>query len=433
MDFFNYKKNGLAAEGVGVARIAKEVGTPVYIYSRKTLVRHYDAFESAFTTVPHLICYSVKANSNLAVLKTFSDKGSGFDIVSGGELFRAVKAGADVKKIVFSGVGKTDEEIEYAIKKKILMFNVESPQELRAINRIAKRLKTVAPFSIRVNPDVDPKTHAYISTGLKENKFGISVKDAVSEYAYARESLKNLKAVGIDCHIGSQLTQVAPFVAALEKVKSLIIKLRKAGTEIKYLDIGGGLGITYEAETPPLPSAYATEVIAATRGLDVTLIFEPGRVMAGNAGILVTKVIYTKNSGKKSFVVVDAGMNDLTRPSLYGSYHAIEPVRPRNREEIKADIVGPICESGDFLAKGRKIERVEPGELLAVKSAGAYGYTMASNYNSRPRAAEVMVAGNKYEVVRKRETLSDLIRGENAKLSGLAPAKSKKVLKKGKK
>jgi diaminopimelate decarboxylase len=417
MNFFDYGKSGLMAEGVSVAQIAREVGTPLYIYSQKTLQRHFSAFATAFAPVPHLICYSVKANSNLAVLRTFSDQGSGFDIVSGGELYRVIKAGADASKIVFSGVGKTDEEIEFAIKKQILMFNVESQQELRAINRIAKRLGTVARFSIRVNPDVDPKTHAYISTGLKENKFGISVQEAVAEYAYALKSLKNLKAVGIDCHIGSQLTTVAPFIAALEKIKKLIVKLRKAGTEIKYLDMGGGIGITYDTEEPPLPSTYAKEVIKATAGLDVTLVFEPGRVMAGNAGILVTKVIYTKESGKKRFIVVDAGMNDLTRPSLYGSFHAIKPVRPKGRAEVKADIVGPICESGDFLAKDRTIEAVEPGELLAVMSAGAYGYTMSSNYNSRPRAAEVMVVGKEFEVVRARETVADLVRGEHAKLT----------------
>ncbi len=412
MNYFNYKGKKLYAEEVPIERIVKEVGTPVYIYSRRTLKRHYNSFDSAFAGAERLICYSVKANSNLTVLKTFADEGSGFDIVSGGELYRALKAGARASSIVYSGVGKTAEEMEFAISKKILMFNVESPGELRLLNSVARRLKTKARFSIRVNPNVDAKTHPYISTGLKKNKFGISTADAVKEYVYARDNLKHLEAVGIDSHIGSQLTTVAPFADALKKTTGLVKRLRKLGIDILYLDIGGGLGITYDKESPPHPSVYGKKVIELTRGLGVTLVFEPGRVLVGNAGILVTKVLYTKKSGAKNFIVVDAAMNDLFRPSLYGSYHSIQAIAKNSRKKITADVVGPICETGDFLAQSRSMPRAEPGELLSVMSAGAYGFTMSSNYNSRPRGAEVMVDGRSFSVVRKRETLKDLIRGE---------------------
>lgn len=414
MHFFTRKGKKLYAEGVSIEKIAKEAGTPVYIYSNKTLRRHYHAFDAAFKGAAHIICYSIKANSNIAVLKTFADEGSGFDIVSAGELFRALKAGADPRKIVFSGVGKRTDELEYALKKNILMFNVESPEELRALNAAAKRLKKRAGFAIRVNPDVDPKTHPYISTGMKKNKFGIPFETAVEEYVYARKNLKNLNPIGIDCHIGSQITEMSPFADALKKTKELLKKLRKAGLGIKYLDMGGGLGITYDTEAPPQPSKYGEAVMKETAGLDVTLIFEPGRAMVGNAGILVTKVIYTKDTPSKKFIIVDAAMNDLARPSLYGSYHAIKVVTETGRPEITADVVGPICESGDFLAKDRLLPEVKSGELLAVMSAGAYGFSMSSNYNARPRAAEVMAEGNKYKIIRKRETLEDLIRGEKA-------------------
>lgn len=412
MHFFSYRGRHFHAEGVNVKKIAEEVGTPVYIYSQKTLKRHFKAFDGAFRKVPHLVCYSVKANSNLAVLKTFAEAGSGFDIVSGGELFRAMKAGADPGKVVFSGVGKREDEITYALKSGILMFNVESPQELRTLDAVAGRLKKKASFAIRVNPDVDPKTHPYISTGLKKNKFGMASDTAIKEYVFAKENLKNLEAIGVDCHIGSQLTQIGPFVDALRKTKSLIKTLRREGVDVKYLDMGGGLGITYDTEAPPHPTRYGKAVMDGVKGLDATLIFEPGRVMVGNAGILVTKVLYTKDNGGKNFIIVDAAMNDLPRPSLYGSYHAIKAVTDGKGEEITADVVGPICESGDFLAKDRLVKIVKPGEYLAVMSAGAYGFTMSSNYNTRPRAAEVMVRGREYTVVRKRETLTDLIRGE---------------------
>lgn len=412
MHFFDYKGKNFYAEGVSVDKIIKEVGTPVYIYSQKTLSRHYQAYNGAFAEVPHLVCYSIKANSNIAVLKTFANEGSGFDIVSGGELFRALKAGADAKKIVFSGVGKREDEIEYALKSNILMFNVESPQELRAIDKIAKRLKKKAGVSIRVNPNVDPKTHPYISTGLKKNKFGIETEEAFKEYVYAKNSLKNITPMGIDCHIGSQITQLTPFIDALKKTTELLKRLRAEGLDIRYMDMGGGLGITYDKEEPPHPSKYGEAVIQGTKGLDVTLIFEPGRSMVGNAGILATKVVYTKKGSEKNFVIVDAAMNDLARPSLYGSYHAIKAVKANSKSEITADVVGPICESGDFLAKDRAIPEVKAGDALALMSAGAYGFSMSSNYNTRPRAAEVMVSGREFFVIRKRENLKDLIRGE---------------------
>lgn len=413
MHFFDYRGNKFYAEGVSIERIVEEVGTPCYIYSHKTLVRHYRAFDRAFKEVPHLICYSVKANSNISILRTFIKEGSGVDIVSGGELYRALKAGVEPKKIVYSGVGKEEEEIEYALKTGILMFNVESTEELRTIDRIAGRLKRKAPIAIRVNPDVDPKTHPYIATGLKKNKFGVETDLAIKEYIYARDNLKNVGIVGVDCHIGSQITQLSPFVDALKRTKDIISTLRREGIDIKYLDVGGGLGITYDKEDPPHPSKYGEVVISETKGLGVTLIFEPGRVIVGNAGILVARVLYTKKTALKNFIIVDAAMNDLARPSLYGSYHAIKPVkRPKDGGEVTADVVGPICESGDFFARDRILPPLESGDLMAIMSAGAYGFSMSSNYNSRPRACEVMVKGRGFFVIREREDYRDLIRGE---------------------
>ncbi|MFZ3073391.1 MAG: diaminopimelate decarboxylase [Thermodesulfobacteriota bacterium] len=412
MHFFSYKGKKLYAEGVSVERIAAEAGTPVFIYSHKTLTRHLNAFDTAFKEVPHLVCYSVKANSNIAILKTFVGMDGGFDIVSAGELFRVVKAGGDAKKVVYSGVGKRADEIEYALKKNILMFNAESPEELREINRIAKKLKKKASIAIRINPDVDPKTHPYISTGLKKNKFGIETGAAIKEYVYAKENLKNLDMVGVDCHIGSQITRLSPFMDALKKIKTVVGTLRKEGIAIRYVNMGGGLGITYKDEDAPHPSKYGEAVIKETKGLDVTLIFEPGRNIAGNAGILVTRVVYTKKGTEKNFIITDAAMNDLARPALYGAYHAIKPVTVANSPEIIADVVGPICESGDFFAKDREMPSIEKGGLLALMSAGAYGFSMSSNYNSRPRAAEVIVKGNKFFTVRKRETLEDMVEGE---------------------
>lgn len=416
MNHFEYRDGELFAEQVPVQRIAREVGTPAYIYSLATLRRHYRVFDQAFAKVPHLVCFSVKSNSNLAVLRTFAKEGSGFDIVSGGELFRALKAGGDPRKIVFSGVGKKKEEIEYALNAGILMFNVESEQELTFIDQVGRGLEKRAPISLRVNPDVDPKTHPYISTGMKKSKFGIEITRSAELYKKAL-SLKNLEVIGVDCHIGSQLTSVGPFVDALSRVREyldrvLVGYLRKEGANIRYLDLGGGLGIQYKDEEPPRPEEYAAALIQGLEGLDVTLILEPGRVIVGNAGILVTEVLYLKETDEKKFVVVDGGMNDLIRPALYGSYMGIRPVVERKAETIVADVVGPICESGDFFAKDREISRPQPGDLLAVMSAGAYGFTMVSNYNSHPKPPEVLVDGDKFYVVRQRETLDDLIRGE---------------------
>lgn len=415
MHFFDYKGKRLFAEDVPVERIAKEVSTPVFIYSKKTLTRHFRAFEAAFARAPHLICYSVKANSNGAILKTFADEGGGFDIVSAGELFRVIKAGGDTRKVVFSGVGKREEEIEFALKKNILLFNAESPQELVVINKVAKRLKKKAGVAIRVNPDVNPKTHPYISTGLKKNKFGIETAEAVRQYLYAKKNLRSLDMIGVDCHIGSQITELTPFCDAIEKVKKIIFKLRASGLDIRYLNMGGGLGITYKDEKAPHPSKYGEEVVKRTGGLGVTLVFEPGRNLVGNAGILATRVVYTKKGTMKNFVITDAAMNDLPRPSLYGSYHAIKPatVYP-GRKSAVVDVVGPVCESGDFFAHDREIQETRPNELLALMSAGAYCFSMSSSYNSRPRAAEVLVDGDEFYVIRRRETFEDLVKGESA-------------------
>ena len=423
MHHFQYRQGELCAEDVPVARIVEQVGTPVYLYSLATLRRHYRVFDEAFARIKHLVCFSIKANSNLAVLRTFVCEGSGFDVVSGGELFRALKAGADPRKVVFSGVGKSREEIAYALAQNILMFNVESAQELDTINAVAANLGKKAPVSLRVNPDVDPKTHPYISTGMKKSKFGIDIKRSLDEYERAR-ALPNVNVIGVDCHIGSQLTMTSPFIDALARVKELIFRLRERGFVINYLDFGGGLGITYNDENPPEPKEYAGSLIemmgalatpstgAATPDTDLTLVLEPGRVIVGNAGILVTRVLYLKNNGEKNFVVVDSGMNDLIRPALYGSYQGIQPVRQTTEKTFVADVVGPVCESGDFFAKDREVTAFAPGELMAVMSAGAYGFVMASNYNTRPRPAEVLVDGADFFVVRERETLDDLIRGE---------------------
>ncbi|HJY84341.1 MAG TPA: diaminopimelate decarboxylase [Candidatus Binatia bacterium] len=432
MHHFHYRQGELYAEDVPVTRIAEQVGTPVYLYSLATLRRHYQVFDEAFSRTKHLVCFSIKANSNLAVLRTFARAGSGFDVVSGGELFRALKVGGDPRKIVFSGVGKSREEIAYALAQDILMFNVESEQELDAINAVAGSMGKKAPVSLRVNPDVDPQTHPYISTGMKKSKFGVDIKRSLAEYERAR-ALPNLTVIGVDCHIGSQLTSTSPFVDALARVKELILRLRERGFVISHLDLGGGLGITYNDEKPPEPKEYAGSLMemmgalatpsigAAISGTDLTLVLEPGRVIVGNAGILVTRVLYCKSNSEKNFVVVDGGMNDLIRPALYGSYQGIQPVKQTTDKTIVADVVGPVCESGDFFAKDREVTAFAPGDLMAVMSAGAYGFVMASNYNTRPRPAEVLVDGADFSVVRERETLEDLIRGEKIpeRLSGL--------------
>jgi len=416
MNHFEYRNGEMFAEGVALERIAREVGTPAYVYSLATLKRHFKVFDQAFSKVRHIVCFSVKANSNLALLRAFAKEGSGFDIVSGGELFRALKVGADPKKIVFSGVGKKREEIEYALNSGILMFNVESEQELLALNDIASSMGKRAPISLRVNPDVDPQTHPYISTGMKKAKFGVDIKKSLETYRKA-VSLRNVEVVGVDCHIGSQLTSITPFVDALAKVREYLDRvlageMKKEGAQIRYLDLGGGLGINYHDETPPSPDEYAKAIVEGLEGLDVTLILEPGRVIVGNAGILLTEVQYIKETDSKNFVIVDGGMNDLIRPALYGSYQAIQPVVENRAQRIVADVVGPICESGDFFAKDREIPRPQRGDLLAIMSAGAYGFTMASNYNSHPKPPEVLVDGEKYYVIRRRESFDDLINGE---------------------
>ncbi len=413
MHFFKYEGSELYCEATPIRKIAEKVGTPFYLYSYNTLLHHYKVFDKAFAASSHLVCFAVKANPNLAILSLFAREGAGADVVSGGEIFRAQKAGIPSAKIVYAGVGKTQEEIEYALNADILMFNVESDQELHLINDIAGRLKKKARVALRINPDVDPQTHPYISTGLKKNKFGIDISMAVEEYQAAK-SLKNIEVVGVHKHIGSQITQVQPFVDSLIKIVELVKNLRELGIDIRYLDVGGGLGITYKGEDPPTPKVYAESLIAVIKDLGCTIILEPGRVIVGNAGVLVTKVLYCKKTPRKNFIVVDAGMNDLARPSLYGSYHSLLPVDKGKdgKKTMVADVVGPICESADFLAQEREMPEVKPGELLAVMSSGAYGFSMSSNYNSRRRVAEVLVNETNYEIIREREGNEDLVRGE---------------------
>ncbi len=411
MHFFRYTNAELYAEDVPVRELAERYGTPLFVYSHATLLRHFMAYKKAFNDFPHIICYAMKANSNSAIVRLFAKNGGGADVVSGGEIYRALKGGIPSNRIVYAGVGKTEKEIRFALREDILMFNVESEEELVEINRIAGLMNLKAPVALRVNPDVDPRTHPYISTGLKKHKFGIPIEEAFEYYKVAAK-LSNVRVIGIHKHIGSQITQVSPFVDALKKVLSLVDELSRFGVKIKYLDIGGGLGITYKNEDPPLPLDLAKGLAPALKKRELTIIMEPGRSITGNAGILVTKVLYLKNTKKKRFVIVDAGMNDLVRPSFYDAYHHIMPVVKSLRKAIIADVVGPICESGDFLAKDRELKAVRPGEFLSVMSAGAYGFSMSSNYNSRPKAAEVLVKGREHSLVRRRETYNDLLRGE---------------------
>lgn len=411
MDHFEYKNGELYAESVAVADIVATVGSPCYIYSRATLERHWHAFDDSLTRHEHLVCYAVKANSNLAILNLFARLGSGFDIVSAGELFRVIKAGGDPAKVVFSGVGKNADEMRYALKMGIHCFNVESIAELDRLNAVAGELGVKAPIAVRVNPDVDAKTHPYISTGLKENKFGIDIKRAEEVYLKA-SSLENLQIKGVACHIGSQLTDLSPFLDALDRVLVLIDSLAEKGIVIKHIDLGGGLGVRYRDETPPLPRDYAEAIDTHLGDRSLSIHIEPGRAIAANAGILVTTVEYLKHGDGKNFAVVDAAMNDLMRPSLYSAWQNIIPLKENSEIESQLyDVVGPVCETGDFLGKDRSLG-IEAGDVLAVRSAGAYGFSMSSNYNSRPRVAEVMVDGDKFHVVRERETLEDLIRGE---------------------
>ncbi len=412
MHHFNYQGDELYCEGVPLRIIARDAGTPCYVYSSATLQHHFNVFDGAFGGAPHLTCYSVKANSSLAVLGLFAALGGGADIVSGGELFRARRAGIPADRIVYSGVGKSRDEIDYALSENILMFNIESIQELDVINTRAAALGSKARIALRVNPDVDPKTHPYISTGLKKNKFGVDIEEALKTYARARE-LDHIEILGIDCHIGSQLTDTAPFIEALKRLKLLVNRLKKDGIEVRYLDLGGGLGIPYLNETPPQPREYAQAIIDELRNMACTLILEPGRVLVGNAGVMLTQVLYEKKTPSKQFMIVDAGMNDLIRPSLYGAYHHIQPIEKKDRKSAVVDVVGPICESSDFIARDRELPEMIPGEVMAVMSAGAYGFSMSSNYNSRPRAAEVMVKGDRFHIIRKRESWEDLVQNES--------------------
>ncbi len=412
MNYFNTKNGELLCEDVPVESIARKVGTPFYLYSTATLVRHFKAMDNGFGDFPHLTCFAVKSCSNIAILNIFGRLGGGADIVSGGELFRAIQAGIAPEKIVYSGVGKTAGEIREALEADILMFNVESAQELDTIQDVAASMGKIAPVAFRINPDVDPKTHAYISTGLAKNKFGVPIDEAEELYLRAN-GMTNIAIKGISCHIGSQLTEVAPFIESLGKVKNFISRLKEAGIAIAYLDLGGGLGICYDEEEPPHPEVYAAAIKEELADLDVTLVLEPGRVIVGNAGILVTKVLYNKANAQKKFLIVDAGMNDLGRPSLYGAYHGVRQVKETTADTQKADMVGPICETGDFLAKDQELPVCNPGDLLAVMSAGAYGFTMSSNYNSRPRVAEVLVSGGQFKIIRERENYQNLIQGES--------------------
>lgn len=412
MNDFVYKNGILYCEDLRVADIATKVGTPFYLYSKNTFTSHYQAVDRAFGDVGHVICYSVKANSNVAILKMLSTEGAGADVVSGGELFRALKGGIDPQKIVYAGLGKTTEEIEYALKEKILCFNVESAQELMLINEVAQKMGVQAPVALRVNPDVDPRTHPYIATGLKKSKFGIPLKEAMAEYEVAFK-LPGLNPIGVHQHIGSQIMDASPFEASLRKVANLAKSLRVLGMDIRYVNIGGGFGIQYTDEEAQQPDHFAQAIVPILKESGCEVIMEVGRMIAGNAGILVTRVLFNKKTEEKKFVVVDAAMNDLIRPSLYNAEHHIGPVNYRDgAPEEKVDIVGPICESGDFLAQDRSIPEVQQGDLLAVFTAGAYGFAMASNYNSRRRTPEILVSGKKAYVIRRRECYEDLVRGE---------------------
>lgn len=407
MDHFNYYNDEYHAEEVAVSAIARQFGTPCYVYSRATLERHWHAFNDALDCLPHLICYAVKANSNLAVLSVLAKLGSGFDIVSQGELERVLAAGGDPKKIVYSGVAKTAQDMERALAVGIYCFNVESEAELHRLQRVAAALNKTAKIAIRVNPDVDAQTHPYISTGLTENKFGVTVEQAIQLYQQAN-TMPNIEIIGIDCHIGSQLTTLQPFLDALDKVIAVVDQLQQLGITIHHLNLGGGLGVTYNDEQPPLPSDYAKALFEKLNGKPFKLILEPGRAIAANAGILITQVEYLKNNGDKHFAIVDAGMNDLLRPALYQAYQKVLPaVCKATGEKQCYDIVGPVCETGDFIAKSREL-RLQAGDLLVVRGVGAYGFSMSSNYNSRPRVAEVMVDGAQMHLVRQRETIENL-------------------------
>lgn len=411
MDHFNYQGNTLYSEALPVAELASQFGTPCFIYSRATLERHYRVYEEALQACPSLICFAVKSNSNLAVLNVLARMGAGFDIVSGGELEKVIAAGGDASKIIFSGLGKSEAEIVRALQAGICCFNVESEAELERIDNTAQRLHLRAPVSIRVNPNVDAGTHPYISTGLKENKFGIASEQAIDVYRRAAE-MAGIKLVGIDCHIGSQLTSTEPFLDAIDKLLALVDELSAEGIRLTHFDLGGGLGVTYGEEEPPHPSDFITMVRDRFVNRNMTLLFEPGRSIAANAGLFVTRVEYLKPTLHKNFAIVDGAMNDLLRPALYGAWQEIIPVEKVDGENLIYDVVGPVCESADFLGKDRSL-CLRAGDLLAVRSAGAYGFVMSSNYNTRPRAAEIMVDGNEKFLVRERESVSELYRLES--------------------
>ncbi|HBL23195.1 MAG TPA: diaminopimelate decarboxylase [Deltaproteobacteria bacterium] len=412
MDYFEYRNGELFCEDVPVKAVARKVGTPFYLYSYGTFERHFRVFDGAFADMPHLVCYSLKANSNGALVRTVAKLGGGADIVSGGELYRALEAGIPAERIVYSGVGKSAGELRYAIEAGIRMINIESEGEFLVLKKLSRKMKKKVPVSIRVNPEIDPKTHPYITTGLKKNKFGILWGEAARLYReIAAEDY--LAPVGISSHIGSQILELGPFVEAVTSLKSMILELKGLGIAIEMLDIGGGLGISYKDELPPHPDEYARAVRENLGDTGITLIMEPGRVIVGNSGIFVARMLYVKRTAGKTFYIVDGAMNDLVRPSLYNAYHEILPVDENKGKTLVVDLVGPICESGDFFAKDRELADLKEGSLVAVKGAGAYGFAMSSNYNSRRRAAEVLVKGSEFYVVRKRETLKDLTRGES--------------------
>lgn len=415
MNHFQRKKGVLHAEGIPVEELARAHGTPLYVYSTATLTRHWKVLHRSLSGLDHEVHYAVKANSNLAVLSLLARLGAGFDIVSGGELYRVLKAGGRPDKVVFSGVGKRDDEIAFALESGVKVLNVESGPELARVSIVARRLGVRAPIALRVNPDVDPRTHPYISTGLRENKFGVSIAEARRLYALAAKD-PDLEVRGVACHIGSQITSVRPFLDAIARVLRLVKDLAGQGLRLGHVDVGGGLGITYQDEEPPHPDEYGRAIKKALARFDGQVMLEPGRVLVGNAGVLLTRVLYVKRSGRKVFVVVDAAMNDLVRPSYYGAHHAIELASAPRKDaaEIVCDVVGPVCESSDFLARKRRLPEPIPGDLLVVRSAGAYGFAMASNYNARPRAAELLVDGDRALLARRRETYADLIRGEVA-------------------
>jgi diaminopimelate decarboxylase len=415
MNHFRRRRGALHAEEVPLERLAASHGTPLYVYSAATLTRHFRVLDRSLSGLDHLLCYALKANGNLAIVRQLARLGSGFDIVSGGELYRVLRAGGDPGKVVYSGVGKRDEEIAFALEAGVKVLDVESGPELARVSVMARRMGVRAPIALRVNPDVDPRTHPYISTGLRENKFGVTIDDARRLYALAARD-PALEIRGVACHIGSQISTLRPFRDAVARLLALVADLRKAGVHLRHLDVGGGLGIPYEeGKEPPDPAAYGKALKRALGRFDGQVLLEPGRVLVGNAGVLVTRVLYVKRSGRKTFVIVDAAMNDLLRPALYGAHHEIEPVHAprRGARRILCDVVGPVCESTDFLARGRRLVEPRPGELLAVRSAGAYAFAMSSNYNARPRAAEVLVEGDRARLARRRETWADLVRGED--------------------